>query len=398
MAAGRRTRWAWGAALAPCELRASCAEAPASRSKRAPAHGPPARTTVCIGPGVLVTRRQLLPLAPVVFGLLLSPLACSGAHEDSVPDHHDEGAEPVGSVSSPLSPSDPVATAVAQSCTTTAVKGLSTQLVAEIQCLRPGTLTRIDKTAGLALGAAVFPYLQTSAAKALVSAQKARGTTMSINSALRTLPQQYLLYRWYQTGRCGIGLAATPGTSNHEGAIAVDINDNAGWRSAMVGKGFRWLGASDPVHYDFIGGGTVDLRGLSVKAFQRLWNRNHPTDLIAEDGDYGPSTAARLAQSPSGGFAKGADCSQSPSADAGADGGEEPGTPPIDFPSVPDAEEPSAAAPTQETTSATLTPTEPAPAPAASGCAMTPATSRSGTLLLAAGALGLALATRRRRR
>jgi len=346
---------------------------------------------------VLALARPLLTLAPLVLGLLLAPLACSGAHEEQVPDHHDDGAEPLGSVSSPLSPNDPVAIAVAQSCTTTAVKGLSTQLVEEIQCLRPGTLTRIDNTAGLALGSAVFPYLQTSAAMALISAQKARGTTMSINSALRTLPQQYLLYRWYQTGRCGIGLAATPGTSNHEGAIAVDIDDNAGWRSAMLGKGFRWLGASDPVHYDFTAGGTVDLRGLSVKAFQKLWNRNHPTDLIAEDGDYGPSTATRLAQSPSGGFAKGADCTKSPTADAGAGAGAdadaEP-TAPVDVPSTPDADEPSGAAPkAQEPTSATNATTP----NAASGCAMTPASSSGGTALLAAGALGLVLASRRRR-
>ena len=358
-----------------------------------------------MAPCVLTLARPLLSLAPLVLGLLLAPLACSGAQEEQVPDHHDDGAEPLGSVSSPLSPNDPVAIAVAQSCTTTAVKGLSTQLVEEIQCLRPGTLTRIDNTAGLALGSAVFPYLQTSAAKALISAQKARGTTMSINSALRTLPQQYLLYRWYQTGRCGIGLAATPGTSNHEGAIAVDIDDNAGWRSAMLGKGFRWLGASDPVHYDFTAGGTVDLRGLSVKAFQKLWNRNHPTDLIAEDGDYGPSTATRLAQSPSGGFAKGADCTKSPTADAdadadagagaGADAGEEP-TAPVDVPSAPDADEPRGAAPkAQEPTSATSATTD--TPNAASGCAMTPASSSGGTALLAAGALGLVLASRRRR-
>lgn len=353
---------------------------------------------------MLALRRPLLSLAPLLFGLLLAPIACSGAPLEEVPDHHDDGTEPVESVSSALSPSDSVATAVAQSCTTTAVKGLATQLVDEIQCLRPGTLMRIDKTAGLALGSAVFPYLQTSAAKALIAAQKARGTTMSINSALRTLPGQYLLYRWYKTGRCGIGLAATPGTSNHEGAIAVDINDNAGWRSAMLGKGFRWLGASDPVHYDFIGGGTVDLRGLSVKAFQKLWNRNNPGDLIAEDGAYGPATETRLAKSPSGGFAKGADCSKTPSSDAGgeagADGGE---APPVEVPSVPDADEPSGdappAPPAQETTSAPLPPTD--SPDAASGCSLGTTRSSSSSnraVLLAAGVLGLALANRRRRR
>ena len=236
---------------------------------------------------------------------LTALLACSGAPEAS-------GEEPIGQVSAALSPSDTVDTAVNQSCTTTAVKGLATQLVDEIQCLHPNTFSRIDNTPGLDLGAAVFPFLQTSAAKSLVAAQKARGTTLSLNSGLRTLPQQFLLYRWYQTGRCGIGLAATPGTSNHESGLAVDVDDNAAWRSAMTGHDFKWLGSSDPVHYDFVGSGAVDLKGLSVKAFQRLWNRNHPEDVIDEDGDYGTATSSRLAKSPVGGFAIGAVCNDAP--------------------------------------------------------------------------------------
>jgi hypothetical protein len=354
------------------------------------------------------TRSLLHPLHALVLAAALSPIACSGEPSDAMPadvaDHHEaEGEGATGAVSSPLSANDTVTTAVAQSCTTAAVKGLAVQLVEEIQCLRPNTFTKIDNTPGLALGSAVFPYLQTKAAQALVAAQKARGTTMSINSALRTLPQQYLLYRWYQTGRCGIGLAASPGTSNHEGAIAVDVNDNAGWRTSMQNKGFRWLGASDPVHYDFIGGGTVDLRGLSVKAFQRLWNRNHPGDLITEDGAYGPGTASRLAQSPVGGFPMGANCSKSP--DAGTDAGDDPGAPPAVVPQVPDATEPAsgdtnAAAP-DTTQSAYLGPTT-HPTPETAGCSQARAASPSSSPLgfgLGLGvAAAIAVAARRRRR
>ena len=346
-------------------------------------------------------RRHVRTLAPLIFAATLSPLACSGEHAGSLPDHHDDGSEEeIGSVRSSLSPTDTVATAVAQSCTTTAVKGLSTQLVDEIQCLRPATFMRIDGAPGLALGSAVFPYLQTNAAKALVDAQKARGTTMSINSALRTLPQQYLLYRWYQTGRCGIGLAASPGTSNHEGGIAVDINDNAGWRAAMLGKGFRWLGASDPVHHDFTGAGSADLRGVSVKAFQRLWNRNNPTDKIAEDGAYGSSTAERLARSPSGGFAKGADCINSPP-DGGADAGDAPAsTSPSDVPVVPDATEPSGETPPTAETLSSVQVDDPAE-PSAASCTVT-STPKGGRGSAAApglgGLLALVLAVRGRLR
>jgi hypothetical protein len=168
----------------------------------------------------------------------------------------------------------------------------------------------------------------------MLDAQKARGVTITINSGLRTLPQQYLLYRWYQTGRCGIGLAAKPGTSNHESAVAIDIADNVAWRTALTNRGFRWLGASDPVHYDFVGQGAVNLRGLSVKAFQRLWNRNHPEDPIAEDSGYGTETEKRLAKAPIGGFPKGA------LASCTADGGVDAGSiEPEDIAPVPDATE-----------------------------------------------------------
>ncbi|MDB4938627.1 MAG: N-acetylmuramoyl-L-alanine amidase [Labilithrix sp.] len=348
-------------------------------------------------------------LSILLFAASLSPLACSGDHDEpyatNAADHHDDADDAddhaTGTVSSPLAASDTVATAVAQSCTTASVKALAVQLVEQIQCLRPNTFAKIDNTPGLALGSAVFPYLQTKAAQGLIAAQKARGTTMSINSALRTLPQQYLLYRWYQTGRCGIGLAASPGTSNHEGAIAVDINDNAGWRASMLGKGFRWLGASDPVHYDFTAGGTVDLRGLSVKAFQRLWNRNHPDDTIAEDGAYGGATATRLAQSPVGGFPKGADCSK-PATDAGTatDAGDDPSsTSPADVPAIPDATEGDDDA--RSTTSTSSGP-QTRPTPEATGCSAVPAATHARDTSPAAPALALAaalaVAARRRRR
>jgi len=243
-------------------------------------------------------------LAPACVALVVAMLsACSS--EPLAP-----AAEPepfVGHVALALSDTDPVSAAVDTSCTTTSVKGLSTQLVAEIQCMRPGSMKNIEGAPGLSLGSAVFPFLQAPAADALLAAQKARGTTMTINSALRTLPQQYLLYSWYKAGRCGISLAATPGNSNHEGAVAVDIEDSPGWRASMIAAGFKWLGASDPVHYDYAGTDAIDLGGLSVTAFQRLWNRNHPEDPIGEDGDYGPATATRVARAPVGGFPRGAE-------------------------------------------------------------------------------------------
>ncbi|WP_053236536.1 M15 family metallopeptidase [Sandaracinus amylolyticus] len=199
--------------------------------------------------------------------------------------------------------------AVGSACSTSVVRALSEQLVQEIQCLRPGSMARIDDIPNVRLGSATFPWMQRPAADALRAATSGGGT-LSLNSTLRTLPQQYLLYRWYRAGRCGISLAAAPGRSNHESGLALDTSDHAAWRSRLEARSFRWLGGSDPVHFEYVGGGTVDLSGLSVLAFQKLWNRNHPEDLIDEDGLYGPQTEARLARAPSEGFPIGARCDE----------------------------------------------------------------------------------------
>lgn len=193
-------------------------------------------------------------------------------------------------------------------CSTAVSAPLSEQLVEEINCLAPDTLTRIDSIAGLSLGGSVIPWLQTPAADGLRAAVAAHGGTLALNSALRTLPQQLMLYRWYTMGACGITLAATPGTSPHESGLAIDTSDYSAWQSALESHGWTWHGAGDLVHFDYTGGGTVSLAGQSVLAFQTLWNRNHPEDPIATDGSYGPQTEARLRMSPTEGFPLGPDC------------------------------------------------------------------------------------------
>jgi uncharacterized protein (TIGR03382 family) len=60
------------------------------------------------------------------------------------------------------------------------------------------------------------------------------------------------------------------------------------------------------VHFDHLS--SPDNRGKDVLAFQRLWNRNHPTDKISEDGAYGPQTESRLRMAPATGFPVGATC------------------------------------------------------------------------------------------
>ena len=195
-------------------------------------------------------------------------------------------------------------------CSTAIVAGLSKQLIAEQNCIRPNALDSFAGASGVSIGAGVNAFLEPNAVSGLKAAVTAHGGSISINSALRTLAQQYLLYKWQ--GTCGIQIAATPGNSNHETGIAIDVGDYSGWRTSLESHGWRWYGSGDVVHFDYIGAGSVDLRADSVQAFQRLWNLNNPGDKIAEDGAWGPSTEARLAKTDANGFAKGSTCSVTP--------------------------------------------------------------------------------------
>ncbi|MBI4951430.1 MAG: D-alanyl-D-alanine carboxypeptidase family protein [Myxococcales bacterium] len=219
-----------------------------------------------------------------------------------------------------------VAEAAAAGCTTATVAGLSLQIIAQGDCSSPGAYVAVPALPNVSFGGAVLPYLEAPARDAFVAAAAAEPQlSMQVNSMLRTVAQQYLLYSWYLAGSCGIGLAATPGSSNHETGLALDLSPYDLWRPTLEAHGFAWLGASDPVHFDYVGAGAVDYRGVDVRAFQELWNGNHPDDPIAADGDYGPQTEARLELAPADGFAHGADCSFHPGISVGEGTGGAPG-------------------------------------------------------------------------
>ncbi|HVK67728.1 MAG TPA: M15 family metallopeptidase [Polyangium sp.] len=219
-----------------------------------------------------------------------------------------ESPEPVDTADEAVAGST-VAQAAASSCSTSSVKGLSLQIIAEARCLNPDAYVPLTKTSNVTFGSATFAFLEKPAADRLTAALKENsGKSMTINSALRTVAQQYMLYNWYQTGRCSISLAAKPGASNHETGLALDVSEYSSWKTVLTNKGFKWLGSSDAVHFDYAGTGAVSYKGLDVKAFQRLWNRNNPNDTISVDGAWGPQSEARMKKSPAGGFAKGATC------------------------------------------------------------------------------------------
>lgn len=189
-------------------------------------------------------------------------------------------------------------------CSTSRVRQLDLQLIAQSNKIVPGILTSFSHL-NISIGAGVHPYLQAPAVKALEKAIATRGTRMILNSAYRTLAQQFILYSHYKHHRCGISAAAIPGKSNHNDGLAIDIEDYQGWKPYLCKYGWDWIGSFDPVHYTYAGSGTKDLGPISILAFQQLWNMNHPDKKIAEDGMWGQATVNALASTSCDGFAKG---------------------------------------------------------------------------------------------
>lgn len=239
----------------------------------------------------------------IAIGITLSACAFDASTEEV---DGPENAEDVATTSAALT----VSQALSSSCSTSVVAGLSKQIIAQMNCMIPDALKEVPPRPNLVKNYShVFLYMQPKAVSALVSALDAnKGKTLHISSMLRTLPQQWLLYHWYQQGKCGIPLAATPGNSNHEGGLAFDTGDYSTWKTPLGAKNLDWYGSSDVYHFTYTGSGSVNLKGKDVLAFQKLWNLNHPADQIGEDGDFGPQTDSRIGKAPADGFAKGPDC------------------------------------------------------------------------------------------
>ncbi len=191
-------------------------------------------------------------------------------------------------------------------CSTAVVLGLSRQIADEIACAMPNQFIDFSAPGIMLSSNAVLPYLQAGAAADIQAVARTR--TVAVNSAFRTPPQQYLLRQWYLAGKCGITAAATVGRSNHESGRALDISGYS--LTAMTSNDYAHSVPGDDPHFDHVE--SADLRGQDIKAFQRLWNRNHPEDVIAEDGLYGTMTEQRLRAAPATGFSIGAMCGAEP--------------------------------------------------------------------------------------
>ena len=229
-------------------------------------------------------------------------------------DYESDDGEPTHASSKPAAPSKHYASvqqAAVESCTTASVDGLSRQIIAQARCIKPNAFVPLPSRPNLVVASQVFPYLELEARDHLLKAVDARPKLkMTVNSALRTVAQQYLVWRWSASKRCGVPLATPPGESNHEVGFALDIAEAGTWRPALEAQDFKWLGASDRVHFDYKGASATPGNATDVLAFQKLWNRNHPTDKISEDGRYSPNVEQRLKQAPPDGFTLGPSCSK----------------------------------------------------------------------------------------
>ena len=184
-------------------------------------------------------------------------------------------------------------------CSTSAVEGLTYQIIQEMSNGLGYKFVSLDPKY-IHCSSPCVNQLQESAASALAQAAAAANDYITLNSATRSSAQQYVLYQWYRNAYCGIGLAAKPGTSNHEGGRAIDTSYYSYWTPLLAPYG--WVHSypdSDPVHFDYLA--AQDLAQENLKAFQRLYNRNEGGSLV-EDGLYGPATEAALAASPCDGW------------------------------------------------------------------------------------------------
>jgi hypothetical protein len=236
--------------------------------------------------------------------------AASGAALPSGFEDEAGDEEPAPSKPAPPKHFATVQDAATGSCSTEAVDGLSRQIIEQARCMKPNEFVPLPKRSNLVMAPNVYPYLDLGARDHLLRALDAhKSATMTVNSALRTVAQQYLVSHWSVSKICGVQMATRPGESNHEIGTALDIKEAATWRSALEAEDFKWLGASDRVHFDYKSASPTRA-ATDVLAFQKLWNQNHKDDAIPESGRFDAATEQRLKKAPPSGFQLGASCAK----------------------------------------------------------------------------------------
>ncbi len=209
------------------------------------------------------------------------------------------------------------------------VDGIGRQLVEELRCMDDTRLIFYQpcREPGCIFAAGPQPLaMRPEVFQALGEAALAKRDFISISAAYRDVAMQYYS-RWYVENCDANFNAAVPGTSNHQGGRAIDVVAYNFWWNTLLEVGFEHPIPSDEPHFELTGDAqfvaeSTELQSLSVLAFERLWNRNHPEAPIAEDGLYDEATKAALGEAPVEGFTVGAcDAGAAPDAGTGLDGG-----------------------------------------------------------------------------
>lgn len=222
-----------------------------------------------------------------------------------------------GAADSIFGASPPVST---NECSTGGLRGLSTQIAQAYEEANADPrldLVNISCFPGVILNdnsARELPYLLRPAAEALYAALEGTTNTLRINSALRTLPQQYALKNGCETSGTPV---ATPGSSNHEHGLAIDVQDiperggDRFWLDRLEASCFhRPLPTSDPVHFELSdtrpGCTSVpDVRADFIRAFQTLANAHGESIPSGELGTFGSQTEGALIFAPIDGYPTG---------------------------------------------------------------------------------------------
>lgn len=193
------------------------------------------------------------------------------------------------------------------------IDGLSVQLIEELRCIDENWLEFYEPCQEPGCIYADGPQPLAARPEVLTALREAatfEGDFISIRAAYRDVGMQYYS-RWYKENCSSSFPAAEPGASNHQGGRAIDVTYYNFWWDTLIDVGFEHPYENDRPHFELVGDAafraeSAELQSLSITAFQRLWNRNHPDDVILEDGVYGPATRTRLGDSPVDGFLIGA--------------------------------------------------------------------------------------------
>ena len=177
------------------------------------------------------------------------------------------------------------------SCTTTVVKGLATQLVEEISASCPGTMKPHRQRRRAEPRRGRVPLPPDAGGGRAHDAQKA-ATSPSRSTPGSARSQQFFSIAGTRRAAAASVSAATPGTSNRS-AIAVDVQDNAAWRSAL--QNVASAGSARAIRFTTTS--RARARSTSVASPSRpsaQRNRNHPDDKIGEDGQFAAQRPKRL--------------------------------------------------------------------------------------------------------